>query len=55
MLKQIKNLRAIFHLLIIAVFMLSFNGCGYKASPYLEQEAPQGDENVEFIIKEPTK
>ena len=55
MLKQVKNLSAIFHMLIIAMFVLSFSGCGYKANPYLDQEAPEGDENVEFIIKEPTK
>jgi len=48
-------LSAIFHLFIIAVFVLSFSGCGYKASPYLDQEPPEGDENIEFIIKEPTK
>ena len=52
MLKQIKNLSAIFHMLIIAVFLLSFSGCGYKASPYYQDDAPKGDKNVEFIIKD---
>ncbi len=37
------------------MFVLSLNGCGYKAPPYLEEEVPVGDENVEFIIKEPSK
>jgi len=41
-----------FHVLIIAIFLFSLSGCGYKASPYYEQVAPQGDENVEFILKE---
>ena len=40
---------------IIAMFVLSLNGCGYKAPPYLIEEAPAGDENVKFIIKEPSE
>lgn len=39
-------------MVIIAIFLLSINGCGYKAAPYYEKEAPEGDENVEFIIKD---
>ncbi|MDF1878763.1 hypothetical protein JHD46_03820 [Sulfurimonas sp. SAG-AH-194-C20] len=31
--------------------MFSLSGCGYKASPYYEKEAPVGDKNVEFIIE----
>jgi predicted small lipoprotein YifL len=31
--------------------LFSLSGCGYKAPPYYEEEAPQGDENIEFIIK----
>jgi len=27
------------------------SGCGYKAPPYYMEEAPDEDENVEFIIK----
>ena len=54
-LNNFKSLSAIFHLLIIAIFMLSVNGCGYKKAPYYKEEAPKGDENVKFIIKEPTK
>ncbi len=38
-------------MLIIAGFLLSISGCGYKAPPYYEQNAVEGDENVEFIIK----
>lgn len=36
---------------IIAMFLLSLNGCGYKGAPYYMEETPQNDENVEFIIK----
>ena len=35
------------------MFSLGVNGCGYKAEPFYTQEAPAGDENVKFIIKEP--
>ncbi len=41
-------------MVIIAMFLLSLNGCGYKAQPYYLQQAPEGDENVEFIIKKST-
>ena len=33
------------------MFLLSLNGCGYKASPYYLEDAPAGDENVEFKVK----
>ncbi len=36
---------------IIAVFLLSVSACGYKAAPFYSEDAPEGDENVEFIIK----
>lgn len=42
----------IFHLLIIAIFLLVLGGCGYKAAPYYKKDAPKGDKNVEFIIKD---
>ncbi len=45
------NLTGIFHALIIAVFLLSVSACGYKAAPFYSEDAPQGDENVEFIIQ----
>lgn len=48
---RIYNLSGIFHLVIIALFLLGLSGCGYKANPYYSQKAPQGDENVKFIIK----
>ncbi|MDQ7067232.1 MAG: hypothetical protein Q9M40_04140 [Sulfurimonas sp.] len=32
--------------------MFSLSSCGYKAAPYYEQVAPEGDENVEFILNE---
>ncbi|MEA1982311.1 MAG: hypothetical protein U9N39_02105 [Campylobacterota bacterium] len=38
-------------MLIIASFLLSTSGCGYKKQPYHLEDAPDGDENVEFIIK----
>lgn len=41
-------------MLIIAIFLLGLNGCGYKKSPYYLEEAPAGDKNVEFIIKQPS-
>jgi len=41
----------VFHVLIIASFLLSLGGCGYKANPYYQKSAPEGDENVEFILK----
>jgi hypothetical protein len=31
--------------------LLSFSGCGFKANPYYEEKKPQGDGNVEFILK----
>lgn len=54
MLKRSEYLTNIFHLFIIASFILSVSGCGYKAPPYHEQKAPKGDENVKFIVKQPT-
>jgi len=39
--------------LIIALFLLSFSGCGVKKPPYYQGKAPVSDENVEFIIVEP--
>ena len=36
------------------MFLLGLSGCGYKKSPYYLEEAPSGDENVEFIIKQPS-
>ncbi|MCD6173894.1 MAG: lipoprotein [Sulfurimonas sp.] len=38
-------------MLIITVFLLSLSGCGYKAPPYYLEDAPVGDENVEFTVK----
>ncbi|MCF6340874.1 MAG: hypothetical protein L3J10_09040 [Sulfurimonas sp.] len=40
-------------MVIIAMFLLSLSGCGYKADPYYLEKAPTGDENIEFIIKKP--
>jgi len=39
-------------MLIIAIFLLSLSGCGYKAAPFYTEDAPVEDENVRFIIKE---
>jgi len=38
-------------MIIIASFVLSLNGCGYKASPFYTQESALEDKNVKFIIK----
>ena len=38
-------------MLIIAMFVLSLNGCGYKAPPYYLEEVSSVDEDIEFIIK----
>ena len=51
MLNRSKYVLSSFHILIIAIFLFSLSGCGYKAPPYYEEEAPQGDQNIEFIIK----
>jgi len=42
-------------MLIIAMFSLSLNGCGYKAPPYYQEDVPKSDKNVEFIMKKPTQ
>ena len=47
---NINNLTSIFHLLIIALFLLGLSGCGYKAAPFYSQEESIGDENVKFIV-----
>jgi len=43
--------------MIIAVFVLSISlsisGCGVKKSPYYQHDAPAGDKNIEFKLKEP--
>jgi predicted small lipoprotein YifL len=44
-------LTRIFHTLIIASFLLSLSGCGYKAAPYYQKDAPEGDENVKFTLE----
>ena len=46
-------MRSIFHKLIIALFLLSFSGCGVKKPPFYQDEAPVSDENVEFILVKP--
>ena len=28
------------------------NACGYKASPYYQEEVPKSDDNVKFIMQE---
>ena len=33
------------------MFLLSVSACGYKAAPFYSEDAPEGDENVEFIIQ----
>ena len=36
---------------IIAVFLLSVSACGYKAAPFYSEDAPEADDNVEFVIQ----
>jgi predicted small lipoprotein YifL len=50
-LDRVYNLTGAFHLVIIAMFLLSLSGCGYKDDPYYLENAPQGDSNIKFIIK----
>jgi predicted small lipoprotein YifL len=38
-------------MLIIAIFLLSLSGCGFKAAPYYEVAPPKSDKNVDFFIK----
>lgn len=45
------RLSSVFHIFIITIFLLGFHGCGYKADPFYTQEAPVGDENVEFKLR----
>ena len=42
-------------MLIIAMFLLGLNGCGYKANPFYTEEVSSEDENVKFIVKEPSQ
>ena len=37
---------------IIASFLLSIHGCGYKKAPYYQESAPESDDNVKFIIED---
>jgi predicted small lipoprotein YifL len=46
-----KSLITVFHGAIIASLVFSISGCGYKAPPYISQEAPNSDKNVKFIIE----
>jgi len=34
------------------MFLLGLNGCGYKDAPFYKKNAPKGDKNVKFIIKD---
>ena len=38
-------------MLIIASFLLSVSGCGYKKNPYYQEKAPKSDKNIEFILQ----
>jgi predicted small lipoprotein YifL len=44
-------LTGIFHGLIIASFFLGLSGCGFKAPPYYQEDAPAADKNVKFILE----
>ena len=51
--KSIRNnsFSGVFHMFIIAIFLLGLSGCGYKADPFYTEDAPAGDENVEFKLR----
>jgi len=34
------------------MFLLVLGGCGYKANPYIKEDTPKSDKNVEFIIQD---
>ena len=51
--KRSNYFSSIFHLLIIAMFLLGLSGCGYKAPPIYLEDAPEGDENVELTSRIP--
>ena len=53
--KRRHNLRNIFHVIIIASFILSLSACGHKSQPFYTDDTPKGDENVEFHITKPKK
>ena len=38
-------------MLIIASFLLSMSGCGYKTTPYYEKEVIHSDANIKFILE----
>jgi len=42
MLNRSKYILSSFHILIIAIFLFSLSGCGYKAPLYYVEEAPEG-------------
>ena len=49
---KIKNYStAITKILSITIILLGLSACGYKAPPYYLEDAPAGDENVEFTLK----
>jgi len=39
-------------LIIITIFLLGLGGCGYKAAPFYKKNAPKGDKDVRFILKD---
>ncbi len=47
---NIYNLRSIFHKLIIAIFLLSFSGCGVKKPPYYQDDVSSSDDKVKYIL-----
>lgn len=45
------RLSSIFHMLIIAIFLLGLFGCGYRANPFYTEKTSINDENVEFKLR----
>jgi hypothetical protein len=53
-LNRIYNLVGGFHLIIIAMFLLSLSGCGYKDNPHYFDSEVKSDKSVKFFIKKPS-
>lgn len=43
---------SIFHLLIIAIFLLGLGGCGYKADPFYNEQKIENESQVIFTQRE---
>lgn len=53
-LNRIYNLTGVFHMAIIAMFLLSLSGCGHRGNPYYTESEAHSDKNVKFFLKKPS-